>query len=104
MCFENLYIDDLRELPPEYQSSEWTISRTAWEALTKLELIEFQIVSLDHDLASFVGNREITGYDIALWLAERKNNGLYVPPVVRVHSANSVGNQNIQAVIDRYLS
>ena len=99
--FTKLYVDDVRPLP---EGDEWTSARSAWEALVKLELIQFEVVSLDHDLASFVGNREITGYDIALWLAERKHNGLYVPPLVIVHSANPVGRQNVQAIIDRYLT
>lgn len=99
--FTKLYVDDLRPLP---EGKDWTCARSAWEALVKLELIQFEVVSLDHDLASFVGNREITGYDIALWLAQRKQDGFYVPPLVLVHSANPVGHDNIQAIIDRYLS
>lgn len=104
MAFKGLWVDDERPIPADLIANEWSCARSAWEAITKLELIEFEMVSLDHDIASFVGNKEITGYDVALWLAERRHNGLYVPPFVYVHSANPVGHENIQAVIDRYLS
>lgn len=96
--FTKLFVDDTRETP-----EGWDRAYTAWEALFKLELLQYQEVSLDHDLASFLGYREITGYDIAVWLADRKQNGKYVPPVIKVHSANTPGHENIQAVIDRYL-
>jgi len=99
--FTKLYVDDLRPLPDNY-GSEWTIARTAWEALLKLELIEFEEVSLDNDLASFVGNIEITGYDILNWMVQRKVDGLYVPPNVFVHSANCVAVPKMQETIDRW--
>jgi hypothetical protein len=79
------------------------IARSYKEAIDFLDSEQFDEVSLDHDIASFVGGREKTGYDIAMWLAERKNNGLYVPPIVRCHSANPVGRANIEAVVTRYL-
>jgi len=105
MCgYTKLYVDDVRPLPDEYDKEGcWQKSTTVWEAITKLELLEFEVVSLDHDLACFIGNKELTGYDICLWLAERKNEGLYVPPIIIVHSANPVGFANMTAVINRYL-
>lgn len=102
--FNALYIDDIREMPEDDKKHTWTLARTAWEALFKLDLIEYDVVSFDHDLGSFIGNKEITGYDIVLWLANRKNDGLYVPPDIRIHSANPVGCENMQATIDRYLT
>lgn len=96
--FTKLFVDDERETP-----AGWDRAYNVWEALFKLDILEYQEVSLDHDLASFIGNKELTGLDIALWLAERKENGEYVPPIVKVHSANPPGHENIQAVIDRYL-
>jgi hypothetical protein len=101
--FTKLWVDDTRPLPTEYlEEGCWTASPTAWEAIVKLELIQFEEVSLDHDLASFVGNKEITGYDILLWLAKRKHDGLYVPPKIRIHSANVVGVENMQSILRRY--
>ena len=102
--FNALFVDDLRDQPQDDESHTWTTSRTVWEALTKLSLIEFDVLSLDHDLDSFLGYKELTGYDITLWLASRKNEGLYIPPDIRIHSANPVGRENMQSVITRYLS
>lgn len=104
MCdLKKLWIDDVRPLPKEYKDSgEWTIARTAWEALFKLEIMDIEEVSLDHDLASFVGNREITGYDILNWLVDRKVHKQPVPKKVSVHSANPVGVRQMNATIQRY--
>lgn len=99
-----LYVDDVRPLPEMYlKEGSWQASKTVWEALTKLELIDFEEISLDHDLGCFIGNKELTGYDIVLWLADRKQQGLYVPPIIHVHSANPVGRDRMQSLIDRYL-
>lgn len=102
--FNALFVDDIRDVPEDDENYKWTCARTAWEALVKMELIEFELISLDHDLASFVGNKELTGADIALWLASRKNDGDYVPPKILIHSANPVGCENMKATIDRYLT
>lgn len=97
--FLKLYVDDERETP-----ETWDRAYNVWEALFKLELLHYEEVSLDHDLASFLGPyKELTGLDIVHWLVQRKQDGKYVPPVVKVHSANCVGSQNMQSLIDRYL-
>lgn len=101
IMFKGLWVDDVRPLPTEL--SDWTTATSFHEAIVKLELLEFEELSLDHDLASFYGHREMTGYDIALWLADRKEQNLYIPPIIKVHSANPVGRKNIEAVIKRYL-
>lgn len=100
-----LFVDDVRPLPVYIPKEGTYIARTYDQAIEMLTAHQFEEVSLDHDIASFdETGRERTGYDIALWLAERKQNGKYVPPVVRCHSANPVGRANIEAVIKRYLS
>ena len=68
-----------------------------------LETYQFESVSFDHDISSIYGYREMTGYDIAMWLADRKDSGLFVPLKYAVHSMNPVGRMNIEAVIERYL-
>lgn len=100
--FIGLWIDDERELPSDLCEAGWCKSSTFHEAVVKLELMEFKEVSLDHDLGCFYGNREMTGYDILMWLVDRKINGLYVPPVVKVHSANPPGRKKMQETIDKY--
>ena len=96
-----LWVDDIRPIPSDC-GEEWCSARSAWEALLKLELIEFDEVSLDHDLASRVGNKELTGNDILVWLISRKLEGLYVPSRVKVHSANPVGVKPMKEMIAKY--
>ena len=43
--FTKLFVDDLRHLP---DGPEWTLARTFHEAIFKLELLQFEEVSLDH--------------------------------------------------------
>lgn len=102
--FNALWIDDVRHQPENCDKYIWTRARSFHEAVTKLELLDFDHVSFDHDLASFYGSKEMTGYDIALWLAERKiNTDEYIPSSYAIHSANPVGRDNIKSVIQRYL-
>lgn len=95
-----LYVDDERTIP-----NGWDYARNYNDAIEKLSNNKYDEVSLDHDIASYNENgREMTGYDIALWLAERKITETgYVPPVIKCHSANPAGRKNIESVINRYL-
>jgi len=102
MSFRCLWVDDNREIPDDLAEQEWCCARSFHEAIFKLELLEFEEVSLDHDIASFYGNKELTGYDILMWLVNRKLDGLYVPATVRVHSANPVGVERMEATIKKY--
>jgi hypothetical protein len=102
--FNALWIDDERPQPDDCEEYAWTCARSFHEAIFKLELLEFDRVSFDHDLASFYGNKEMTGYDVALWLVQRKMDGHAVPTQYNVHSANPVGRDRIQGVIERYLT
>lgn len=101
--FNALWIDDIRDVPEDDDEFIWTCARSFHEAVTKLELIEFDMVSFDHDLGTTYGEREMTGYDIALWLVQRKEDGFTVPSQYQVHSANPVGRDRINGVIVRYL-
>lgn len=101
--FNALWIDDERPLPDDDDTMAWTSARSFHEAILKLELLEFDYVSFDHDLASFYGHKEMTGYDVALWLVQRKIDGHHVPTQFNVHSANPVGRDRIQGVIESYL-
>ncbi len=100
--FTGLWVDDERPMTDEMIENGWCKAPTFHEAVLKLELIEFQVVSLDHDIASFYGNKEMTGYDILMWLAQRKMDGLYVPPEIRIHTANPVGRVNMEAILKQY--
>ncbi len=99
--FTSLWVDDTRPIPSDC-GPEWCTARSAWEALLKLELLNFAVISLDHDLASMVGNKELTGYDILVWLVERKMRGEPVPACVRIHTANPVGRDKMVQMVTRY--
>lgn len=97
--YTKLYVDDIRNIPGE----DWDLARNAWEALYKLQNHKYDVVSLDHDLDSFIGDKEITGYDITLWLVYRKQQWLYTPTTILVHSANPVGSKYMNNLIEKYL-
>lgn len=101
-----LWVDDERSVPDNTEEREWMEAKTFHHAIMLLEFCNFDEVALDHDLgpASVYGNTELNGYHIVKWLVQRKMDGLYVPPVIKVHTANPVGRDNMQAMIDRYLS
>lgn len=92
-----LYVDDCRPCP-----DGWDLARNFHEAIVMLSATEYDVVSLDHDLASFYGNKEMTGRDILNWLIARKLEGDHVPADVRVHSANPVGCATMEQDIERY--
>lgn len=105
-----LWLDDLRPAP-----EGWTWVKTPMQAIgALLGDIDDPVthMSFDHDLgidpAKFDAytrgeieehEAEITGYQVALWMAEHD-----VWPTVEcmVHSMNPVGAKNICGVVDRY--
>ena len=98
-----LYVDDIRN--PPVDDTDWIVCRTFHQAICFLEVAEavkIAVVSLDHDLGCYYGNKEMTGRDILNWLIARKLEGGYVPPIVRVHSANPVGCATMEQDIKRY--
>ena len=101
---KGLYVDDIRDLP-SWAVGEWDIARNYDEAIQLLTDNKYDELSLDHDIASWTKDgREMTGYDIALWLVYQDIDEEYIPPKIYCHSANPVGAKNILGVIERYLS
>jgi hypothetical protein len=92
-----LYVDDLRDCP-----EGWDVARNFHQAIVMLDTGDYDEVSLDHDIASFYGNKEMTGYDVLQYLIMRKLEGATVPGKIYVHSANPVGVKKMQEDIDRY--
>ena len=98
--FVGLWVDDVRPVPDHLLERGWCWARSFHEAITKMELMQFDEISLDHDLASFYGPyKEMTGLDIVNWLIMQQHKGKFVPRVIYVHSANSVGHANMLAAI-----
>jgi hypothetical protein len=93
-----LFVDDER-LPPTMEK-DWVLVRDPHIAIKIMDSFadRIEILSLDHDL----GMPTMTGYDIACWLEKRimvanpwKPAVFDSPKILRVHSANPVGKQNI---------
>lgn len=101
-----LFVDDIRDAPADNDAVRWVVARTFHFAICLLEATPFDIVSLDHDLGCFYGNKELTGRDILNWLIMLKETGADtiwpLPTDIRVHSANPVGCDTMEADIKRY--
>lgn len=98
-----LFLDDER-LPPD-NGVEWSVVSDYYSAIAALRHRQFDIVSLDHDLGDFSGpdGREMTGYDVLMWMADRKMTSTdYVPPKIIVHTMNSVALAKMVFVVRRY--
>ena len=101
-----LLIDDMRDIDSQVRKylnvESWTgvVERTYDSGISALkELGPWDILFLDHDLASFdEGGREKTGYDVICFL---EANSEFLPKKIIIVSANPVGRQKMQTVIDR---
>lgn len=93
-----------------HPNPEWIHTRWPEDMIAILRTGTVEIISLDHDLddedaAKREDRKEITGYDVMLWIEnEVKTNG-FVPPTIRVHSQNGPGRDRIMAAarqIEKY--
>lgn len=129
-----LFLDDFRmphtvanymnpvDLRKEYGKYNWEIVRSFLEFKNKLLSNGLPThVSFDHDLADehydgtiseyenihdyyVTSDREMTGYDCALFLIDFcKKNELDLP-IIYVHSLNPIGRQAIKELIDKHIS
>lgn len=83
-----LWVDDLRPAP-----RGWTWAKTSQEAIELLENGSFDEISLDHDLGG-----DDTTRSVVLRLCETDS----FPGIVRVHTANPVGREWLEGMIERY--
>lgn len=86
-----VYLDDERTAP-----AGWVQVRWPDEAIALLAQGEVAELSLDHDLGDDVRG---TGYDVLLWIEEQVACADFVPPAMRVHSANPAGRARMEAAI-----
>lgn len=86
-----IYLDDERTTP-----EGWT--RVYWpdEAIALLETGNVVEISLDHDLGD---DARGTGYDVVAWIEEAVATRGFVPPIMRVHSANPPARVRMEAGI-----
>lgn len=98
-----IWVDDIRRPPDD----TWEWYKTSWSVISDLILMHpsnkscirldgpVEVMSLDHDLGG-----DDTTRPIILWCCE--NN--FWPVEVRVHSANPVGVEWLEGMIERYKS
>ncbi len=86
----NVWLDDERPMPAGYD----THVKTAEDAIAMLETGNVFRISLDHDLG-----QEKTGYTVAKWIEENALNGKLKEVLLRVHTQNPVGRQNMVAAL-----
>jgi hypothetical protein len=75
-----VYLDDERETPPDWALVYWPDG-----ALALLAQGNVAEISVDHDLAD---DARGTGYDVVHWIEQGMVLHGFVPPAMRVHSAN----------------
>lgn len=105
MCQERctgvrVYLDDERPTP-----DGWIHARWPEDVINHLKSGSVEEISLDHDLADpFVEGqgycssiRERTGYDVLVWIEEQVVLNGFVPPVIRIHTANSSAREKMEA-------
>lgn len=96
-----LWVDDFRN-PPSPEG--YSIARSYKEAIDRLNNFKYDEVFLDHDLGDFDGDKEHTGYDVLKHIVQMKMDGKPVPTKYTLLTANPVGRERMQGMIDRYLS
>lgn len=112
-----LWVDDIRPLPinlrgPQWDSPTdgchfWEVATNFHEAIVLLEILPYvKYISLDHDIASFYGNKEMTGFDVLWWLVDRKLNRPDECTIewIKVHSANASAKPKMIETITKYWS
>lgn len=90
-----IWVDDIRE-PPDFWDWVWaknSESALFWLIGCRKARIPVEEVSLDHDLGG-----DDTSRRIVLWMCEND----FWPVEVRVHSANPVGREWLEGMIERY--
>ena len=78
-----IWLDDIRKEPEGWVRCFWPE-----EVISYLEKGNVEEISLDHDLGD---DAHGTGYDVITWIEEKVHTSDFVPPMIRVHSQNSVG-------------
>ena len=87
-----VYLDDERETPEGWVRVYWPD-----EAIRLLSDGCVTEISLDHDLGD---DDRGTGYDVVLWVEEAVATEGFVPPLMKVHSANSSAREKMERGIE----
>jgi hypothetical protein len=87
-----VYLDDERETPDGWVRVYWPE-----EAIELLKTNSVTELSLDHDLGD---DEHGTGYDVVLWIEEAVFTKDFLPPKMKVHSANSSARHKMELGIN----
>jgi hypothetical protein len=90
-----IYLDDIRTEP-----EGWVRVKTAQETIELLKSNKVTELSLDHDLGD---DKNGTGYDVILWIEQEVYQNNYIPPIIKVHSANAPAREKMEAGIKNIL-
>jgi hypothetical protein len=88
-----IWVDDIRYPPDGWAWCPDSNSAVGWLQVAKRSVVTIEIMSLDHDLGGTDTTRPIV-----LWMC--LNN--FWPNEVVVHSANPVGREWLEGMIERY--
>jgi hypothetical protein len=99
-----VWLDDIRQAPVGWISCRWPE-----EVIELIKTGEVEEISLDHDLCDpFVyeqgymsSTKERTGYDVLVWLEEQVMNNGFVPPKIKIHTANPSAMKRMKIVAER---
>lgn len=95
-----IWLDDMRPMPSGYTHHAYSVNQ-AKDMIKRAESLfelgeKIELIDLDHDLGDYA-NDGGDGIKLLDWLAERET---FYP--VRLHTANPVGRNNMQRLIDRF--
>ena len=98
-----LFLDDIRDISyvyPNYDKDNWIVARTFNSAKTIIQEKFPYFISFDHDLGE-----DMSGYDFAKYIIEFDFDHDVIDGHFdfSVHSANPVGRENIESLLNRYL-
>jgi len=83
-----VFLDDERSAP-----EGWFLARWPEDVIALLKQNVVTELSLDHDLGD---DKHGTGYAVILWVEEQVYKTSFVPPRIRVHSANSSAREKME--------
>ena len=92
-----IFLDDERQ-PPD---NTWLRLNWPTEVIEYLKTGKVTELSLDHDLGDIFQVPERTGYDVVLWMEEAVNTTDFIPPKIKIHSANPVAWTKMLAGINK---
>lgn len=88
-----VFLDDERQTPEGWVRTYWPDETV--ELLKTGKVVE---LSLDHDLGD---DERGTGYDVVCWIEEQVALYGFVPPTIKVHSANPSAGPKMLAGIEK---